>query len=180
MLFWNFLRISYKKYCFIDPLPLFRRLQILLWATPSPLFNCVCMSWYDPLPLPKTFYLPLNTYGWDTLRLVGLGGVGLKLALYLGGGGTPTSFALESGVKYMLNQNVCIMHTCKSVWLSVWLPSPNALQVIRSWSYLPSPKRRKSYAVTFDPPPQPTKVIRSVSDPLPRYDFSVKKYQFYY
>jgi len=47
---------------------------------------------------------------------------------------------------------------------------------------LPSPlqKSRKSYAVNFDPPPQPTKIIRSVSDPLPRYDFSVKKYKFYY
>jgi len=48
-------------------------------------------------------------------------------------------------------------------------PPPNALQVIRSWSSLPPPKKsRKSYAVNFDPPPQPTKVIRSVSDPLPK------------
>jgi len=31
-------------------------------------------------------------------------------------------------------------------------PPPNALQVIRSWSYLP-PKSRKSYAVNFHPPP---------------------------
>jgi len=43
----------------------------------------------------------------------------------------------------------CSNHTCKSVWL----PPPNALQVIRSWSSLPPPESRKSYAVNFDPPP---------------------------
>jgi len=75
-----------------------------------------------------------------------------------------------------------LSHTCKSVWLSVWLPSPpNALQVIRSWSSLPPPKKVASHTQSIlTLPPQLTKVIRSVSDPLPRYEFSVKKHQFYY
>jgi len=55
----------------------------------------------------------------------------------------------------------------------------NALHVIRSWSHSLTPKSRKSYAVNFDPPQQ-TKVIRSVSDPLPIYDFSGKNCHFYY
>jgi len=50
----------------------------------------------------------------------------------------------------------------------------DALQVIRSWSTLP--KIHKSYAVNFDPPP--TDQSYAVSDPLPRWDFSVKSINF--
>jgi len=58
-------------------------------------------------------------------------------------------------------------------------PPPNALQVISSWS--PSTKKVASHTRSqFWPSPQPTKVIRSVSDSLPTYDFSFKKYLFYY
>jgi len=46
---------------------------------------------------------------------------------------------------------------------------------------LPSPQKVASHTQSIlTLPPQLTKVIRSVSDPLQRYDFSVKKYQFYY
>jgi len=70
----------------------------------------------------------------------------------------------------------CRNHTCKSVWLP---PTPTALQDTRSWSSFPPPKSRKSYAVNFDLPPNRPKCY-AVSDALPVYDFSVRKYQFYY
>jgi len=57
-------------------------------------------------------------------------------------------------------------------------PPPNALQVIRSWSSLPHPKVASHTQSILTLPPRPTKVIRSVSDhPLPRYQFSLEKWQ---
>jgi len=90
---------------------------------------CIRVRAYDLQKNLSIFFLQKTCFMHNLMMLI------MNLAIVF------IMYALENG------------HTCKSVWLSVWLPSPPTLS--KSYAVgLPSPpKSCMSYAVNFDPPP---------------------------